>query len=511
MALKPKLLIDIKTAKRSPFRKVSRRLNLYRVGRPEIYLIDFIKPLIAVFVAVYLILGSVVAPISPHSMAAQDIQAERQALEEQLLELERQIDEQEITISEYRAQRKTLQREIDSLDAQIKKLSLQIRASNVSINKLGDEISDNESQIVTTEQKLENSKQALIELIQRLYEHDRTSLFAVMLQNSKLSDFFGDVNDLLEVQNGVTLTVSKITDLRNQLIGEKEQLAIRLGDVEALKRYQAAQRDVVEETKTKKDTLLKVTKGEEEKYQALLEETKKTAAEVRSQIFKFLGGGELDFPEAVRLAKFAESATGVNAAFILAVLDQESGLGQNVGKCKYDENPYYPARANNPTTMHPTRDIPVFLEIVAKLGLSRNISVSCPIPRDGAYGGAMGPAQFIPSTWVLYEDKIKKLVGDTPSPWNNGHAILATALYLKDSINSRTCQNYISRNSGVLPESTLTYMCAGGAYYGGLGNALLYRHSYGAKVADKAVVIQEDMRILNSSLLNSQISDPLAS
>jgi len=498
MALKPKVLIDIKSGGYDSYHPRCRRLNLGAERGFNGRLIDVFKIVAVVSVAAYLVVGSVLAPISPHSFAAQDLEVERRALEEELAELERQIDQQEITIAEYQSQRRTLQREIDTLDAQIRKLSLQVKASTVSINRLGEEISQNEGKVVDAEKRLDNSRSALTKLLQQLYEQDRTTLVGILLRGRDLSDFFGNVSNLLEVQNGVSVAVAKMAELRNELLAEKEQLAIRLGDVEALKRYQAAQKEAVEETKNKKGTLLSQTKGEEAKYQALLEKTKQNAAKIRSRLFTFLGGGEMDFGTAYKFAKFAEDATGVDAALILAVLDRESALGSNVGKCRYDENPYYPARASNPKTMK-DRDIEHFLRIVGELGLSPSIPVSCPIPRDGAYGGAMGPAQFIPSTWALYENKLRQLTGDTPSPWNNGHAILATALYLKDAINSRTCQNYINENDHILPAETLRYRCAGGVYYAGLGNWYRYRLTYGDAVAQKARGFADDILVLRNS------------
>jgi membrane-bound lytic murein transglycosylase B len=49
------------------------------------------------------------------------------------------------------------------------------------------------------------------------------------------------------------------------------------------------------------------------------------------------------------------------------------------------------------------------------------------------YGGAMGPSQFIPSTWQLYAPRIESATAvSTANPWDPRDAIMATALYLSD-------------------------------------------------------------------------------
>ena len=74
--------------------------------------------------------------------------------------------------------------------------------------------------------------------------------------------------------------------------------------------------------------------------------------------------------------------------------------------------------------------------------------VSCPLNSKG-WGGAMGPSQFIPSTWARFgglvevlgvwqyhkgEDRIRKAVGNnSPSnPFAKQDAFVATALYLSE-------------------------------------------------------------------------------
>ena len=83
--------------------------------------------------------------------------------------------------------------------------------------------------------------------------------------------------------------------------------------------------------------------------------------------------------------------------------------------------------------MSPTRDVPPFLTITKKLGIDPyNTRVSCPIEGVPGWGGAMGPSQFIPSTWMLFASKIAEKMGvSTANPWNPEHAIMATAIYDK--------------------------------------------------------------------------------
>ena len=45
----------------------------------------------------------------------------------------------------------------------------------------------------------------------------------------------------------------------------------------------------------------------------------------------------------------------------------------------------------------------------------------------------MGPAQFIASTWQLFDARIKSALGvQNSDPWNPEHAFMASAMYLTD-------------------------------------------------------------------------------
>jgi peptidoglycan hydrolase CwlO-like protein len=473
--MKTRLLVDIK-------RRNSARLNLSFNPWITIPFKNLLKAVFILPVVLFFVFGSVTAPVSGGVRAGQaraaQSEEERKALEVQLADLENQISNQEEIIKQLKKQGTGLTTEIKKLETQVAKLNLQIKAVNLTLNKLDSEISNTQGQISRTESEIVSNKENLSQLLQVLYENDNQSLIEVLFKNPQLSDFFGDLNNMLAVQDNLRIVIIKVIEARQNLVDQKEVLALERDDAAALKAYQDAQRANIKKTQSDKNNLLKVTKGKESEYQKLLTETKKNAAEIRKQIFKFWGGGELEFGDAYNLAKFAEQATGVRAALILAVLDRESALGKNVGRCDYK------------VAMHPTRDIPIFLEIIKELGFEKNledglIKVSCAINSDGAYGGAMGPAQFIPSTWKIYKDRIAKLTGNNPAnPWSNIDAFIGTALYLKDA----------GAGAGA---SLADERKAAAKYYAG-SRWSRYLSTYGSRVVAQAQKFEEDIAILSS-------------
>lgn len=399
---------------------------------------------------------------------------ERAALENQLTQLEGQINTYEGQVAGYQQQGKTLSGEISVLNGKISKLNLQIQAIGITLTQLNQKIDDTQTQITTTQTSIDSKKTTLTALFNSLYENEHASLLQVFLQHPQLSDFFTDLNNVTLVQSNLRVAIAQITDLRNQLQDQQQQFVAAKSDALSAQAYQNAQKEAIASTKDEKNQLLATTKGQESKYQALLAQTKATAAQIRSRIFQLLGGGQLSFEDAYKFAKLAGDATNIRPALILAVLDRESALGQNVGKCSYK------------TAMSPSNQ-PLFLQLTASLNINPDLmTVSCP-NKDGAYGGAMGPAQFVPSTWNLYANQVADITGNRPaSPWNNADAFVATALYLKDAM-AGCAPLYSSQAS--------EERCVAAKYYAG-SRWRSYLWTYGEAVVTRADNFQDDINTI---------------
>ncbi len=97
-------------------------------------------------------------------------------------------------------------------------------------------------------------------------------------------------------------------------------------------------------------------------------------------------------------ARYVERITGVDHAILISTIAIESNFGNNTG----DE--YYIGH------MHPMRDQRIFPQLTASILKKKPESVGVSPRHNGnGWGGAMGIAQVLPSTWVCYGGFINTL------------------------------------------------------------------------------------------------------
>lgn len=471
LLLKPKIFQDIKKRGDSVFREPSCRINLSYKKVVRIPLTLTAKLCIVSVAVASVAFMTAAAPTTAAPLIAKTSDEERAALEGQLKDLEAQINQYETQIASYQKQGKTLSGEISRLNDKISAANLRAKTLKLQIVQIERKIGEATTQIAETQQEIDRNREALRKILRNLSQTDDANLFEIFLKNPRLSDFYGDINNATLLQANLRATINKVTDLQKSLKEKKEELAMSKAEAQDAQAYQLYQKREADVAKQEKAKLLEVTKGQQSKYAELKKATVAAAAKIRGRIFELLGGGQLTFQQAYNYAKVASDATGVRPALILAVLDRESALGKNVGKCKYQ------------TAMNP-KDQDYFIPLLKELGMDPNsVNVSC-ANADGAYGGAMGPAQFIPSTWNLYKARISKITGkNPPSPWNSLDAFVATGLYLADA--------------GAANASVSVERQAAARYYAG-GNWRRFLWTYGEAVISRAQKFQQDIETMMS-------------
>ena len=427
---------------------------------------------------------------APVALVAQELSGEERAkLERELADLEREMKRTQATIDTLSAEGASLQRDIAILDGEIKKAKLQVQTTTKEIQALSAGITIHSRTLGTLSEKMTREQESLAQILRQTDAIDDVSLVEAVLSTGDLSDVFGDLDTFASIKQAMRVSFEELRETRIATEKEKTGLEDQRTDQEILRSALILDQQKVQAKEAEKRKLLAETKGQESQYRQLKSSQEQTAAQIRAKLFPLRDTSGIQFGDAVKYAQSASRVSGVRPALILAILSQESDLGKNVGQCLITSLETGDGKGKNtgtpfPGTMKVPRDTVPFERLMKAAGRDWQATpVSCPLP--GGYGGAMGPTQFIPSTWAMYEGRIKSALGvGAADPWNPLHAITATGLYLAD----------VGAGGGTyIAEHT-----AAAKYYAG-GNWATSGQGYGNSVMAKAAAFQKDIDFLSAN------------
>ncbi len=357
-----------------------------------------------------------------------------------------QVKKLEVDVNKTGAKRNSLKNQIYYLNKKIENLNYQIYQTKLVVKDLGVQIKGTENSIQETDLKIKEAKKKLASVLELINEEDQTPVIEALFAEKNLSGFFNDLMNLETLGGRVKKILENIKSMKISLEEQKKSLNNKKIGLEKTIEIQNIQKKKGFEIKKEHEYYLSLTEKEYQKKLAEKEAAEKKAAAIRAKIYQLIGvRKQVTYKEALSIAKYAAAEIGIRPALLLGILSQESSIGRNVGQC-YLKNPSTGAgiiaynRKPINRVMSPTRDVPHFLSIIKGINQDKKLNmdpfntlVSCPM--SFGWGGAMGPAQFIPSTWDIYRGKIRQITGISADPWDIRDAALAASMFLKEKIN----------------------------------------------------------------------------
>lgn len=252
-------------------------------------------------------------------------------LRKQIEELTKQADQYKGTIAQKQKQADTLKKQIDIINNQISQLQLRITITDRQLDSTKFEINDLEGQIYDAVEEINKKKQAIGELLSIAYERDKLSLLAILIKNPRLSDFTNQAQQAEILNSKLISLLSDLKIQRESLEKDKQQLDVKKSELEILNSKQINQKSVLSGSKTSKDNLLLQTRGQEAKYQQLLNEVEKK----KNAFF-------------VELQKFEAEAVKSGAFIVRITADKVPAKGTKIFKWPYDD--YYITQSYGRTT-----------------------------------------------------------------------------------------------------------------------------------------------------------------
>jgi len=451
------------------------------------------KYILIAFLIISLMAGTAISLQASTACDASNITNKPEAeLKEYLQKCEEEAAKAQAVLNQTKTEVRSIDGVVKTLQTKITSAEKTIKNKNSLIVELGSEIRTRQARIEELEADIARGKESLAELIRRTNEVGDYTLAEVFLNTKNLSEFYVDIDNYTGIKAELELYFSQIRETQLQTEGEKTQLSEKQNDELDAKYIIEQEKKRIASDQLDQKRLLSAKQSTAKVQEATLAEIQKKAAAIRAELFKLRDAGAIPFEDALKYAQTAERATGVRAAFILGILRQESNLGSNVGRCyladeegngRYISTGGYVDGLMREDAVR--QDATAFLALVKKLGRDPYATpVSCPISST-TYGGAMGPTQFIPTTWKGIEASLMTALGvSATDPWNPQHAIMATAVYVQ--------------RLGAAKQTYTAEREAAARYYAG-GNWATMGLSYAASVLNHAEGFQKNIDFLDQN------------
>ncbi|MBI4239429.1 hypothetical protein HY620_00375 [Candidatus Uhrbacteria bacterium] len=376
--------------------------------------------------------GMLIMPVARAQEVSPSLATDIQHLEEELKSIEAQIAQYQKELSKAQGERGKLSSLITLLKVRQADIAKKIQASTESLEGIRQSLEITKKDIEDQIALVESMKERIGELLRLLQQTENESFLRGFIIHDNIFSFLEaseQQQDLLGALDEKLQTLKKIVadlEQKKKLFESEEEALVHLLDKQAL------QQERLDHDVQHNSVKLAQARAREKKTAAEIAASRARAANIRSRMYELFNvGKQISFGEAYNIARWVSDMVGVRPALLLAVLTQESNLGRNVGTCNRLGDP---VEKQWRAIMKPTRDHGPFLTITKELGLDPDTTpVSCPMRQNGkqiGWGGAMGPAQFIPSTWMGYRGKVQAITGKAANPWDIRDAFIAASVKL---------------------------------------------------------------------------------
>ena len=372
---------------------------------------------------------------------AEENQKKMDELKEKIRQVQSEVDKQVLEIKVKQKETRTLKSEISIYKSRIYKNELEVKETKLITEEAEFKIEETENKIDESGIRIEKDRALLKDFVQLLYSYEQDSMLEILITKESFSDFFNEVDAVESVKDEIFETIIDLKNEKENAELQKEELEKQNEECYQLIQLRIDQNSSLDDLNNQKNELLEITRGEENKFQKLLEENKNILPSLRAQLHDLQSlGQKIEFTDALSASEYASSVTGVRQEFILAIFQVETRWGALKGTGNWEDDLYkcylrlskiYPSRGAY-YLKRAEAEKNAFLSIVNRLNLD---PMSVTVSKEPTYGcgGAMGFAQFLPSTWVAYEGRVSAITGSyPPNPWNLADALVTMAVKVSD-------------------------------------------------------------------------------
>lgn len=236
-------------------------------------------------------------------------------------------------IQEKQAQANTLENELSIIENRIAKIALDIERKEAEIETTNLKIKETSLEIEEKQREIDFQQLQLSSLLREINRQDQRGQLEILLLNDNLSDFFGYIKRLEEVQLNMQVTLTGVKESKRELEIDEHALEKEKADLQNLLLQQEIERQKLEEEKSAQERLIDQTEFSEQKFQEQLSEIRFQQRISNEEIFDL----EQRVKEKLRQAQLKNPSITINPGKLLWPIP-------NQGITTYFHDPTYPFR-----------------------------------------------------------------------------------------------------------------------------------------------------------------------
>lgn len=199
-------------------------------------------------------------------------------------DLRKKADRLQKEIEANQSQADKLGDKADSLKDAIGGLDIQIRSAVKQIELTKVKIAQLEDELVKTQAELDRQKGMLKASMRALYKRGGASTTELLVGSDSFSQFIDEQEYLERLKLGIQDSAQKVIDIKLKIQGQKD-------DQEKLKKQQEANKQDLDNSRTRRAELLRKTQGEESKYKKVVADLEKQQAAAEAALARALNSG----------------------------------------------------------------------------------------------------------------------------------------------------------------------------------------------------------------------------
>jgi peptidoglycan hydrolase CwlO-like protein len=242
----------------------------------KIFLVLFVGVSMAVFFAVTAIMrlpaayAQAVATSTSTAISSSSLQTQLDANDQEMASLNQQIAQYQAELQQVGANKATLQAAINTLDLQRKKVQTQISLTQYQIQTTQLQIQQLGGEITNAQQTIASDQTALGAYLLSLQKTDAKPLIEQMLSSGGLVQSWSDLNQTLQIQEGIQNEMQSLQSQENSLADNQNASEQKQSTLTAQQQSLTAQQQSLVSTEQSKAQLLTETNAQEATYEKLL-------------------------------------------------------------------------------------------------------------------------------------------------------------------------------------------------------------------------------------------------